>query len=239
MAPIVRRKLYQEVLNRLIEGIMSGVFPPGSQMPSEKEMMLRYGVGRPAVREAMLTLQQMGLVRISHGERARVTNPSAEDIIGQMSSAMIMMLATSPRGLEDLKGARTMMEVGLVRIAARQADGPSLARLAEAHQRLEAARGDRDLFIRSDMEFHGVIADMSGNAIVAAATRGMLGWITRFRTEMVSVAGAEDITIAEHARILAAIAAGDEGDAAAAMADHLGRANTLYAQLGAGGPPRA
>lgn len=231
MAPIVRRKLYQEVLNRLIEGIMSGDFPPGSQMPSEKELMVRFGVGRPAVREAMLTMQQMGLVRISHGERARVTNPSADAIIGQMSSAMIMMLATSPRGLDDLKEARVMMETGLVQIAARKASGIYLKKLSDIHERLEAARGNRELFIQTDMEFHGLIAEMSGNAIIAAVVRGMLGWLTRFRTEMVSVKGAERVTVEEHARILKAIASGDPAAAAAAMSDHLSRASALYAQF--------
>jgi DNA-binding FadR family transcriptional regulator len=231
MAPIVRRKLYQEVLNRLIEGIMSGDFPPGSQMPSEKELMVRFGVGRPAVREAMLTMQQMGLVRISHGERARVTNPSADTIIGQMSSAMVMMLATSPRGLEDLKEARVMMETGLVQIAARKASGIYIEKLTDIHERLEQARGNRETFIQIDMEFHGLIAEMSGNAIIAAVVRGMLGWLTRFRTEMVSVKGAERVTVEEHARILKAIAAGDAAAAATAMSDHLSRASSLYAQF--------
>ena len=235
MAPIVRRKLYQEVLDRLIAGIMNGDFPPGTQMPSEKELMLRFGVGRPAVREAMLTMQQMGLVRISHGERARVTHPSADDIIGQMSSAMVMMLATSPRGLDDLKEARAMMETGLVQVAARRATAPALAALREIHARLQAAQEDRELFMRTDMEFHGQIAAMAGNAMVAATVRGMLGWLIRFRTEMVSLKGAERVTIEEHGRILEAIAAGDEPGAAAAMGEHLSRASTLYAPFVASG----
>lgn len=231
MAPIVRRKLYQEVLNRLVACLMEGEFPPGSQLPSEKDLMLRFGVGRPAVREAMLTLQQMGLVRISHGERARVVHPSADAILGQISSAMIMMLATSPRGLDDLKDARLMMEMGLVQVAARRATPAQVERLRDVHRRLEAADGNRDLFVRTDMEFHGVIAEMAGNALVAAGVRGMLGWLTRFRTEMVSVKGAERLTLEEHARILDAIAAHDPAAAAAAMSDHLTRASALYAQL--------
>ncbi|MEJ1937362.1 FCD domain-containing protein, partial [Nostoc sp. NIES-2111] len=125
------------------------------------------------------------------------------------------------------------------RLAAPTATPPAIETLAAIHARLEAAEGDHDLFVRTDMAFHGQIAEMSGNAIVAAAVRGMLGWIIRFRTEMVSVEGAESLTITEHARILKAIAAGDPAEAAAAMADHLGRANALYAQLVAAGPAPA
>ena len=50
---IQRRKLYQEVLDRLMERIRTGTILPGAQLPSERELMEEYGVGRPAVREAL------------------------------------------------------------------------------------------------------------------------------------------------------------------------------------------
>lgn len=73
--PIPRRKLYQEVMDRLIEWIGSGEFAPGDQLPSERELMQRFQVGRPAIREAMQNLDRMGIIVISHGERARVAGP--------------------------------------------------------------------------------------------------------------------------------------------------------------------
>ena len=50
----------------------------GGRLPSEKELMERFGVGRPAVREALFILQQQGLVEIASGARARVTAPIAK-----------------------------------------------------------------------------------------------------------------------------------------------------------------
>lgn len=233
MEPIRRRKLYQDVLDRLITAIMTNEFPPGSKLPSERELMSLIGVGRPAIREAMLALQQMGLARISHGERARVINPTAQVLIDQISSAMIMMLATNTRGLDDLKEARLLLETGLVRIATRNATGRDIEALAEAQRALQDARGDPQKFLACDMAFHSLIADMSGNQLIAAVVRGMLDWLSRFKREMVAVRGAEKLTIEEHERIFKAIAAGDGEAAAAAMADHIGRANHLYRQLDA------
>src|SRR5687767_2162620 len=66
---IVRRKLSDEVFARLKAMITSGELQPGDEMPSERELMERFGVGRPAIREAMQALAGMGLVVISHGER--------------------------------------------------------------------------------------------------------------------------------------------------------------------------
>lgn len=233
MEPIKRRKLYQDVVDRLIAAISTSEFPPGSKLPSERELMHKFAVGRPAIREAMQALQQMGLVRISHGERARVVNPTPEAIIDQISNAMIMMLATNPRGLANLKQARLLLEIGLVGIAARQATTADLDRLAEAHLALQAARGDPLRFVACDMAFHAAIADMSGNQLIAAVTRAMLAWLSRFKRDMVSVRGAERLTIEEHERILRALVDGDGEAAAQAMRDHLGRANALYSRLAA------
>ena len=231
MSDIPRRKLYQEVLDRLAAAIGDAEFPPGSQLPSERELMVRYGVGRPAIREAMLTLQQWGLIRISHGERARVVAPSPETIVGQIGAAMVSMLAIDPCGLDNLKEARRMLEVGLVRLAVRRATAAHLAALDAAQQDLVAAAGDPARFVAADMAFHGLVADISGNTLIAATTRGMLDWLSRFKTDLVSVRGAERITIAEHERIRRAIAAGDADAAADAMAAHLTRADALYAKL--------
>ena len=58
--PIQRRKLYQEVLDRLMHRIEAGEFAPGDHLPSERELMEVYGVGRVAVREAL----QLSLIHI-------------------------------------------------------------------------------------------------------------------------------------------------------------------------------
>ena len=50
---IIRRKLSDEVLERLLRLISEGNLKPGDAMPSERELMERFGVGRPAIREAM------------------------------------------------------------------------------------------------------------------------------------------------------------------------------------------
>lgn len=231
MEPVQKRKLYQEVLDRLIGAISSSEFPPGSKLPSERELMDMIGVGRPSIREAMLTLQQMGLIRISHGERARVVKPTPQAIVDQISTAMVMLLATSPRGLEELKEARLWLESALVGTAARNATPGQLERLAESIGELKDAQGDHGRFVAADMAFHGLIADMSGNTMIAAVARGMLDWLSRFKRELVSVRGAERLTIEEHERIFAAIGAGDAAAASTAMEEHITRANTLYLQL--------
>jgi DNA-binding FadR family transcriptional regulator len=236
MEPVQKKKLYEEVLDRIMSAISTSEFPPGSQLPSEKELMGMIGVGRPAIREAMQALQQMGLIRISHGERARVINPTPEVIVAQISAAMIMMLSTNARGLEELKEIRLLLEKGLVRMATGRATARDLERLAEALRDLKNARGNNPRFVAADMQFHVIIAEMSGNSMIAAVSKGMLHWLSRFKRDLVSVKGAERLTIEEHERIFKAIANGDAEAAAKAMGDHIGRASELYTQYLANAP---
>ncbi|MGK9201730.1 transcriptional regulator NanR [Sinorhizobium meliloti] len=231
MEPVQKKKLYVEVLDRLMEAISTSEFPPGSQLPSEKELMSMIGVGRPSIREAMLAMQQMGLIKISHGERARVINPTPDVIVAQISAAMIMMLATNPRGLQELKEVRLLLETGLVRVATRRATARDLDRLAVSIRQLQEARGDQARFVAVDMQFHVIIAEMSGNSMIAAVSKGMLDWLSRFKRDLVAMKGAERLTIEEHERIYKAIAGGDAEAAAAAMAEHIDRANELYSKL--------
>jgi DNA-binding FadR family transcriptional regulator len=234
MEAITRRKLSHEVLDRLLAGIEAGDYAPGSQLPSERELMTRFGVGRPAIREAMQTLQQMGIIRITHGERARVILPTPNAIIDQITGAMIQLLSSNPRDLHDLKEARLFLEVGLARIATQRATRESLEQLRAALVTCQEVRGDLSRFVAADMAFHRQIAAMSGNLLIAAVSQGMLDWLSRFKRELVSARGAERLTLEEHERIYKAIATGDADGAAKAMSDHLTRANALYSVLAAG-----
>ncbi|MCB9969025.1 MAG: transcriptional regulator NanR [Geminicoccaceae bacterium] len=231
VAPIQRRKLFQEVLERLLERLRAGEFQPGDQLPSERELMQFYGVGRPAVREALQALERDGIVTITHGERARVALPSAERVIEQIAASTRHLLQVEPGNLDHLKDARLFLETGLASRAAERATPEAVARLEERFAAHEAARQQADAFLPRDMEFHREIAAMVGNPIFPALIEAMFDWLGSYYVQLVRLPGAEDLTIAEHRRILDAIAAGDGDAAAAAMHDHLTRANALYRQF--------
>ncbi len=228
--PVVRRKLSDAVLDRLLEHIRSGEFKPGDLLPPERSMMEIFEVGRPAVREAVQRLQHMGLVVVVHGDGARVIAPSADSMTRQIADTVRHLLSTQPRSLEDLKEARLFFEIGMVRIAAQRATAGDIEAIREALQNQELFLKDRDLtnFLLRDMEFHRAIAAVSGNSIYRALTQAMFHWIEEFHTDLVRLPGAERLTLSEHALILERIAAHDEEGAASAMEAHLTRANKLY-----------
>lgn len=236
--PIQRRKLYQEVYERLLERIRSREILPGEHLPSERELMDHYGVGRSAVREAMLALARAGIVEVSHGERARVVLPTAESLVAQVAAGAQHLLRMDPASIEHLKEVREFLEAGIARIAAQRVDAAALARLDEAlaaHHRLADERGrlagDPASFVDGDREFHVAIAAMTGNPVFPAIVDAMFRWLSGHYRALVRAPGAESLTLREHDDIRAAIARRDPQAAEEAMRRHLARANALYGAL--------
>lgn len=226
--PIVRRKLSDEIQIRLKGMIMDGELKPGDFMPSERELMQRFGVGRPAIREAMQAMSNMGLVSISQGERAKVLELTADSILQQVDGAAKMMLAKSADSLEHLKSARIFFERGMTREAAEKAEPDDIQRLKDVLQTQRDSLGDADAFIAADMNFHTVIAEISGNPIFVAVSRAMLGWLKEYHTELLIWSGKETHTLAEHEEIIKCLEKGNANTAEKAMVKHLQRSNALY-----------
>ncbi len=226
--PIVRRKLSDEVFDRLKAMITTSELQPGDAMPSERDLMERFSVGRPAIREAMQQLSNMGLLTISHGERAKVRQPTAKSLFQQVNASAHVMLSTSPDSLEHLKQARRFFERGMVREAAAKAGPPDIATLRNTLQRQHANLGDSEAFIEEDMRLHTQIAAITGNPLFEAVSEAMLGWLKEYHTDMLIWTGRENLTLAEHQEIIDCIAAADPDSAERSMTKHLDRSAALY-----------
>ncbi|MBZ9791045.1 transcriptional regulator NanR [Rhizobium sp. 3T7] len=225
---IVRRKLSDEVFDRLERLITSGELQPGDEMPSERVLMERFGVGRPAIREAMQSLANKGLVSISHGERARVLKLTAQSILRQVDLTAKIMLAQSNDTLEHLKNARIFFERGMAREAAQRASKADIVDLKSIIQRQRNSLGDADRFINADMEFHTRIAQISGNPIFVAVSEAMLAWLKEYHTDMLIWTGKEKFTLVEHEEILARLEEHDVDGSETAILKHLERSRALY-----------
>jgi len=229
--PIQKRKLSEDVRERLLSMIESGETRPGDVLPSERELMEQMAVGRPAIREAMQALERTGLIEIRHGERARVAEPSVGRMVDQVSQSMKHLLVHSPATLEHLKETRLAFELEMVRVAARRVSESDIRRLNTTLRDQATAVGDLVRFRVLDGQFHRDIATISGNPIWAALSDALFHWLNDFHVDLVSVPGAEQLTLAEHRNVIDAIEKRSPDQAEAMMADHLNRANDLYRKI--------
>jgi len=229
---IMRLKLSEQVLNRLRAMIVSGELQAGDKVPSERNLMERFGVGRPAVREALQSLDTQGLITITHGERSRVNELSATTVLHQSDDVARLLLEAAPANLEHLKEARRMFELGMVRAAAEKVTPEDIARLRtllDAQREKKPQSGEAKEFIEADMRFHTAIAEILKNPVITATSSAILGWLREYHVSLLHWSGKEDITLAEHERIVDALADNDPDAAVAEMKSHLDRANSLFA----------
>ncbi len=217
-----------QVLERLREMIVRGEISPGDLMPSERELMKRFGVGRPAVREAMQSMHTQGLITISHGERSRVSELSADLAFRQMDVVAQMLLSASADNLEFLKEARRLFEVGMVKIAAEKSTAEDIEELEKLLATQRGHLGNSSAFIKADIAFHNKISAMSGNPIFKSVSEAMLTWLFNYYSDLLIWSGRENVTLEEHEKIIGCIASGNPDDAETAMRSHLDRSQDRY-----------
>jgi len=240
--PIRREKLSDLAAQRLEALIRDGTFPTGTMLPSERELMKVFHVGRTSIREALYALHRQGLIRLRTGERPKVTTPTPETLITELSGAARSFLA-QPGGAEHFQEARALLEVGIARLAAQRCTDDDVVKLRRALDANIAARGDLERFERTDVAFHYVLATITRNPIYAAVHDGLVEWLTSQRTISLQVAGAEDAALEGHRQIFEGVARRDPEGAARAMEDHLASVATLIRRAmegddGQAGDPR-
>jgi DNA-binding FadR family transcriptional regulator len=225
--PVERRKVSDEVTARLEAMIRDGSLAEGDTLPAERDLMRTFGVGRPAVREALFRLKRMGLVELRNGERARVSRPTPRILLDELSGAARLLLS-QPRGNEHFQEARALFEIGIAEQAARVRRAADVETLRAALAANEAAIGDSDRFGRTDVAFHLTLAQITGNPIFVAIHQSIDSWLTEQRVVALHVGRADRVAYAGHRRIFAAVEDGDPAAAAGAMRRHLREVAALY-----------
>ena len=67
-------RLYEQIVQQIEESVLKGVLKAGEQLPAERDLALRFGVSRTAVREAVKALREKGLVEAYSGRGTFITD---------------------------------------------------------------------------------------------------------------------------------------------------------------------
>ncbi|MDA3922002.1 MAG: transcriptional regulator NanR [Salinisphaera sp.] len=230
---IERTKLSDQVIRQLENDIVSEHFEPGDRLPSERALMEQFGVGRPTIREALFSLERMGLVALSSGSRARVIRPTPAVVLNGMSGVMGHLLSTAD-GQRHFQDARSAFEAAMARNAAAHASAEDIKALRAAFSDNAAAVGDEAEFKRTDIAFHRVLAAIPANPVYTAVHDAMAQWLDDRRAVALEKPGQDRIALAAHERIVQAIESRDPEAADAAMRDHLEQHYGVYRSMRAG-----
>ncbi len=235
VSPIRRRKLSEEVAERLQTMMLNGQLKPDQLMPSERELMTMFDVGRASIREALYSLQRMGLIVLRNGERAYVTRPSVKALVDDLSGAVTHILA-DPQCFQELQQARSLYEILLVRFAAAHASESDILRLKAALGENHAGIGNAAEFAKTDVAFHQILAEIPQNSIFTSLQIALSSWLAEQRTVSLRIQGAEQDAYKAHQAIYEAVATHDQDKAEHAMYIHLEKVGEYYRRALVHGP---
>jgi DNA-binding GntR family transcriptional regulator len=205
----------------LRKAIVSGELLPGERL-LEEELSTRLGLGRAAVRMALVRLEHDGLVQRERHRGATVRRVSESEAV-------------------EILEARAALEGLAARHAARNADDAAVAELRGivAEMRDLRERGDLLGVSNANARLHGLILEISGHETAKRLSQTLSSQLVRFQYRTVLLPGRSEHSYAEHTEIVEAIVAHDPERAEQAMRRHLSRVAEALRTHGAGVEPGA
>jgi GntR family transcriptional repressor for pyruvate dehydrogenase complex len=221
-------RLYQQIVQQIEDSILKGDLKEGEQLPAERELAQQFGVSRTAVREALKTLREKGLVEAYAGRGTFVTNGTARSMRHTLDR--VIRSGTS-EGAVHLVEVREILEPEIAALAAQRADQEARSAMRESIAVMDAARDDAEAFIEGDLDFHLALAEAAGNPLILSLIDSIVGLLRQQRMRTYYVDGGPDRGQYHHKRILEAVERRDPQDARDAMCAHLRQVREDSARL--------
>lgn len=216
------------VREQLQAAIAGGEYRPGDKLPTEGELAAEFGVSRVSVREALRTLQALGLVEVHHGRGSFVTRGPGDRYVEPFAS----WLQVHRDEIVDLSKVRGALDELAAAEAATSGTAPQLVGISDLHEQFSAAARTPDSHIEElvelDVSFHEAIADASGSALLTTLLSELNTLFTDSRRAAFGLSGRALQSASEHAAIVAAIQARDPDGARQAAARHLASTRTTF-----------
>jgi len=215
--PVVKQSLPDKLARQIRGTIQSGNYRRGDRLPPIVEMAKRFEVGQPSIREALKKLEAMGVVQIRHGSGVFVTRSeevlvlASPDYAGTVTKKLLL----------DLIRARIPIEIQSVADCVKNATPEQIRELKRILTNAGQHLADDEVLNSVNMEFHGKIAEASGNFVTAQLLAVLHDLFTDEQRLILGIFGSREDDHKDHVQILKAIERRDEALAVERMRSHL------------------
>jgi GntR family transcriptional repressor for pyruvate dehydrogenase complex len=215
--PSIRRtRVHEEVASRLEHMILEEL-RPGDKLPPERQLAGMFSVSRTSIRDAIHTLELVGLVAPRQGAGTVVRELRVDAVLNPLASVLI----SQRKLLGELLEVRRMIEPPLAARAAIHATPEEIAEMEDILRRQEEKVQRGELAIEEDSEFHYAIAMAADNTVILKILDVLMDLLRQTRERSLQAEGRLQKSFAGHCRILEALRRRDAKAAESEMRRHV------------------
>jgi GntR family transcriptional regulator, transcriptional repressor for pyruvate dehydrogenase complex len=223
-SPIKNTKVYEQVIDQIKNMIADGTLKRGDKLPSERDLVAQLQVSRTSIREALRSLEIIGLVECKQGEGNFIKESFTEGLFEPLS---VMFMLQESR-MEEVLGLRRIIEVETAVLAAKRINAEELNYLNNLISKLRETE-DEKVAAQIDKQFHYEIAKASGNFLILNILNTVSYLIDSFikdaRSKILAEEKNKNILINQHEYIYKGLLNHSAEEASNAMREHLDFAN--------------
>lgn len=179
-------KVYHQVIEHITNLATTKEISFGSKIPSERELMATLGFSRNSIREALRTMENMGIIESRQGQGNFLVNHIGESLSGVFS----MLLSMEQTNYIEISQLRRFIEIGAYLLAVKSAKEEDLDCLSEILDEMELVRGEERA--KLDKKIHDQIVLMSDNHLLELLNEALSGVFEIFISEMSKYVTDED-----------------------------------------------
>lgn len=230
--PIGKMSVSQAIIDQITDLVERGELKPGEKLPSERQLSEQFQVGRGSVREAMVTLQAMGLVERKNRGTVLCNNEKILD------TSALEDISRACMNVKDVLETRILLEGEIAGLAAERAQPEDISKIAASME----CQDDFYSYEEMDRNFHTAIAEAAHNSVLCGIyklTMECLFETHRVYEEMENASPEYVKQVIEegkesHRKILMEIQKKDKKAARATVEEHLNMAEKrLFSGIGA------
>jgi GntR family transcriptional regulator, transcriptional repressor for pyruvate dehydrogenase complex len=214
------QRLYERVVEKVLELISSGAWKPGYRLPPERELSEAFGVSRTVVREAVKALEARGVLESTTGSGVSVRH--ADFNMVSRSLQTYMQLSNQVDFEIRLNEVRRVLEVEMVALAASRITPQQLTQLHQICQQMRSGSNTAKQMAELDFRLHVTLAESTQNELFKVLLAPL---INQLRDQIIltweDFPRPVDIVFEQHEAIVSAVENGDADAARQAMLKHL------------------
>ncbi|HUU50801.1 MAG TPA: FadR/GntR family transcriptional regulator [Nitrospinota bacterium] len=217
LEPVKSRKIYENIVDQIKKMIIQGSLKIGDRLPSERELAESLKVSRTSVREALRTLENMGLVECRSGDGNFVKDLTVDSLANSIALRIPLQKGT----ILQLFELRKIIEPGIVRIAAERVTDEDILRMESIIDKQKSIVEQGKSIADIDDEFHRSIAVASKNKMIMRIINTVIGLETETNESNIEIKERPRQSLKSHMNILKYLKAREQEKARRAMLTHL------------------